>query len=617
MIAVDIETVDPQLGTDGDGSIRGDGVILCVGLYDGRDYVCCTPDDPRLREWLASSEDKVFHNSVYDLSWIICGYNLTVGGVWHDTMTRAALIDEYADLDLDSCCKRFKVAGKNYADTLDKWFEANKSVYGLRGKVWSHADIIWMIPDGKEAMIRYNKQDCIATYNLWQAQEAAIKSQGLQEAYDIECRFMPIILEMKRNGIRIDPVARDQFTNQIENQLQDYERQLEYKYNITSETIASPKKLTIAMNALGIRSPVSTPSGGQSWAADALDLIDHPVVSIIQAAKNHNALLNKYLHGSLINSVVNGRIHCTFYPNKRDSGGTITGRLSSQNPNMQNIPAREDKHGQKSYGQEMRALFIPDQGCMLGAFDYSQIEYLLLAHYARGQQAAWFREQANNGVDFHTVAQNMTGIKSRDVVKRMNYGFIYGMGLNKLMTINRLLFKQLAEEAGMEILAFGKSIYEQYHSRLPVIKDTMNWAQQVTQQTGYIRSIGGRVHHKPRPVYENGRWNNGLYKMTNYLIQGSASEILKLGLIDAWDAGVFDVLRLHLTVHDENVVSIPYNKQGTDAARELQYLMEAAYKEVLLVPMKAVGEVGPTWGYWESDIWTDMQNNVFDRELVA
>jgi DNA polymerase-1 len=416
---------------------------------------------------------------------------------------------------------------------------------------------------------------------------------------------------MKKNGIRIDQVQRDKFTEQITSQLNGYERELDQAYNITRETIASPKKLTIAMNSLGVRSPVATATGGQSWSADALDLIDHPAVALIQATKNHIALLNKYLNGSFVHSVVNGRIHCTFNPNKRDEGGTITGRFSSNKPNMQNIPAREDKHGQKSYGQEMRMLFLPDEGCMLGALDYSQIEYLLLAHYAKGPQAEWFRGQANAGVDFHTVAQEMTGIKSRDIVKRMNYGFIYGMGLTKLMSINRLLFKQLAAEAGMDVLEFGRHIYEQYHSRLPVIKDTMRWAQQVTQQVGSIRSIGGRLHHKPPPIYENGRWNNGLYKMTNYLIQGSASEVLKLGLLNAWDAGVFNVLHPHITVHDENVVSIPYNKEGTEACIALKQYMEAAYKDLLLVPMKVVCEVGPNWGYWKGDIWDDMQAGKF------
>jgi DNA polymerase-1 len=611
MVAIDIETYDPSMN----GAIRGDGFICCIGLYDGTNYVNCLPDDPRLEEWLASDEDKIFHNGVYDLPWLLFYLNYKVGGVWHDTMTRSALIDEYTDLDLDSCCKQFNVQGKNFDITLEDWWKTNQRVFGLRGSIWKHIDFVWSLNDGRKRIIDYNKQDCIATYNLFMAQEPHIKVNDLSKVYELECDLYPVIMEMKRNGIRIDPVARDRFTDMIERRRTEALRQLNFLYDIDVTTISSPKKLTVKMNALGIESPVATATGQQSWAADVLDLINHPAVALIQEVKNYTALLSKYLYSSFRTDVINGHIYSTFSPNKRDEGGTITGRLASRDPNMQNIPAREDKHGQKSYGQEMRQLFIPEEGCMLGAFDYSQIEYLLLAHYAQGAQAEWFREQANAGVDFHTVAQQMTGIKSRDIVKRMNYGFIYGMGLNKLMQINRLLFKQLAEEAGETVETFGANLYKQYHSRLPVIKDTMNWAQLVTKQQGYIRSIGGRLHHKPRPTFEQGRRNDGLYKMANYLLQGAAAEILKLGLVNSWKAGVFDVLKLHITVHDENVASIPYNKIGTEAGLELKCIMESAYKEQLLVPMKVNCEVGPNWGYWASDIWEEMQNNIFNRGI--
>jgi DNA polymerase I-like protein with 3'-5' exonuclease and polymerase domains len=285
---------------------------------------------------------------------------------------------------------------------------------------------------------------------------------------------------------------------------------------------------------------------------------------------------------------------------------------------MQNIPARDEKHGQKTYGQEMRTLFLADEGCMIGAFDYSAIEAVLLAHYAKGQQADWFRQQIINGADYHKIVMEMTGIPNRDIIKRMNYGFIYGMGINKLISINRRLFKKLASEADMEMKAYGKQLHSIYHTKFPVIKDTMAWAQAVTKQNGSIMSIGGRVHHKPRPVYEDGRWNDGLYRMTNYLIQGSAAEILKKGLVKGWKDGVFNVLKLHLTVHDENVPSIPYNMLGVEAALHFQHeCMETAYADRLLVPLKVVGEVGPNWGWWKGDIWEDMQKGIFNRDLIT
>jgi DNA polymerase-1 len=617
MIAVDIETYDPEIGNYASMQM---GQVLCVGLYDGKQGKCYTPDDEELKERLASNEPKIFHNGVYDLGWLICGLGLKVGGIWHDTMTRTALIDEYSDLDLDSCCKKFKVEGKNYNDTIENWVAAAGSYFGIKaGKShWRDAQFLWAaFPDYRNAVVKYNLQDCKATYDLFMAQEPFIKEY--QDTYDLECRLYPLIMIMKKRGVRVDSVAIDQLTAQVKADLKDVTEQLEYKYNISQGIIASPKKLTGAMSLLGIRSPISTPTGGQSWSADALELIDHPVAPLILATKAKVSLLNKYLEGSMVNSIVKGRIHTTFSPNKRDTGGTITGRWASANPNLQNISARDEKHGQKTYGTEVRNCFIPDEGCTFGAFDYSAIEAVLLAHYAQGGQAEWFRDQIRSGADYHKVVMEMTGITNRDIIKRMNYGFIYGMGLKKLMSINVTLFKQLSQEAGLEMNAYGQQLYTTYHARFPVIKDTMKWVEQQTRAWGHIDGIGGRRHHKPRPeIGFNGRYSVPYYKMTNYLIQGSAAEILKMGLVTALEAGLFGtvdskiddehILHAHLAVHDEADISIPLNKAAVEAAQELEQCMVAAYRDKLSVPLKVSCETGASWGASNKDEWKELVN---------
>lgn len=616
MLAIDIETDDPNLNELGDGSIRKDGRILCVGVYNGSAFKWYTPGEQALEDLLKSDEPKIFHNGVYDLSWLVCGYDYEVNGVIHDTMTRMTFIDEYAALDLDSCCKYFKLEGKNKADTIERWYQQHAKVMGWKGSVWRHAADIWNSPVGREQMIKYNAQDCIATYNLFVAQEPFMTK--FEKPYKVECTLYPLIIKMKKVGIRIDEAKLNELRNKITKDLFQTEQELIDTYGIDSAVIRSPKQLTVALNNLGIHSPIRTPTGGESWSADALDRIQHPIIKLIQALKNYESLLNKYLTGSLAKSIVNGRIHCTFSPNKREDGGTITGRFSSSKPNLQNIPARDEKHGQKTYGQEMRSLFLPEFGCMIGALDYSQIEYLLLAHYAQGQQAPWFREQANAGVDFHTVAQQATGIPQRDIVKRLNYGIIYGMGIAKMTNINIILFEKLANEVGLDVNTFATQTYNQYHQRLPVIRDTMQYIQNVAKLQGYVIGLGGRYHRKPKPKYDpaTGKVNDFLYKMTNYLLQGSAAEVLKFAMASAFEAGIFDILTPHLTVHDEIVVSIPYNKAGTEAAKELQNIMNNSFKEDLLVPMKACAEVGPNWGYWSDDIWNEMQQNIFTREVV-
>ena len=776
MIALDIETYDPNLKELGDGSIRKDGEILCCGSYNGKKaeaYIPNTPGWQKLIDILKSDEPKIFHNGIYDLAWLCCGYDLKVNGTIHDTMTRMSMIDEYADLDLDTCCKRFSIKGKNKNETIEAWYDEHKKALNLKGTLWQNSKYLW---DNYQAfrdnMIKYNLQDCIATYNLFFAQEP--RMQNYQEAYQMECDLYPLLIEMKKNGVRIDEKRLAELTCHIKDELASVEQKLKFEWGLTPTIISSTKQLGSALTNMGLHSPIKTPKGAESWAAGALDrLQEYEVVREIQHWKTLNAIIDKYLQGALYNSIWNGRIHCTFSPNKRDDGGTITGRFSClatgtsvytieygyipiedikpglhtithtgkvaaikklicngikpvylydnlictddhliwtgkqfkeaknvnfktipqehrlmpesscclsskrqannerieltvqyyrsqysrsyqnaltkkykaaktkrlymgnvlvwdievdhedhsflangyyvhncKNPNLQNIPARETKHGHKSYGPEMRELFIPENDCWMFACDYSQIEYLLLAHFAQGPQAEWFREQANAGVDFHTTVQQSMNFPERTIVKTLNYGKMYGMGINKMMQLNYVVFSKLAADRGMDILQFCTWINDLYNEKMPVIKDTMLSIQNLAKVQGYVTSLSGRHHHRPRPYFDptTGKWNDGIYKMTNYLIQGSAADILKKGLLDAWNSGVFNTLKMHITVHDENVCSVPKIKEGVEAAAELEACMNNAYKDRLLVPMKAVGGIGDNWnGKHAEDDWQKLR----------
>lgn len=636
IVAVDIETYDPGLHDVGDGSCRrprtadDDGsCILCVSIYDGergKAYIPGTAEWHALEQLLSDeSVDKVFHNGIYDLSWLVCRCNIDVRGDCHDTMTRMTYIDEYADLDLDSCCKYFRVAGKNKADTIEAWYEqhkddimagAKKLGYAIKKNdyLWKHSKYLFdNYAAFRDNMLKYNIQDCHATYDLYFAQEA--KMQKVYDAYMVDVRLTPLVIQMKKLGVRIDREAMQRLSDRIQSDVDEKARVLEHTYGITLDMIGSSKKLGERLNAMGIVSPVRTKTGSQSWGVDALSRLMHnPVIPLIMETKGYVKLLSTYMHGGMSKAILSdGRIHCTFSPNKREDGGTVTGRFACSKPNLQQIPARDKMVGH-SYGQDMRALFLPEEGCMMAALDYSQIEYLLLGHYAQGQQAAWFREQANAGVDFHTVAMKATGITKRSVVKTFNYGVIYGMGWRTALENNFVLFEKMAAEHGMSAEEYTQKVYNDYHARLPVIRDTMRMVQTVAKLQGYVRTIGGRFQHKPKPQYDpvTGRLNDFIYKMLNKLIQGSAADILKFALLTAWDSGVFDVLKMHLTVHDENVVSVPFSKIGTEACVELQNIMNNSFKDVLRVPMKACCELGPNWGYWSGDIFDEMKKGNFD-----
>lgn len=636
LVAVDIETYDPNLQTDGDGSCRVPGTkdddgstLLCVGTFDGERAKCYFPNTAEWEEFCEMMEDentdKVFHNGIYDLSWLCCRYNLTVKGLLHDTMTRMAYIDEYAELGLDACCKYFHITGKNKNQTIEAWYAAHIEDCILTGNVlgrkikkneslWAHSKFLFdTFKEFRDKMVEYNLQDCRATWYLYQAQEPKMK--GVYGAYMVDTRLVPLIISMKKKGILIDKQALANLTSTIEADLATKLSQLENMYGITIDTMSSPKQLGARLNQMGIHSPVLTATGAESWGADAMSRLMHnPVIPMIQEAKGYKKLLDTYMYGGMTKAIrADGRIHCTFSPNKREDGGTVTGRFACAHPNLQQIPARDKPVGH-SYGQDMRALFLPEPGCMLAALDYSQIEAVLLGHFAQGPQAEWFRERLRAGDDLHNIVMSMTGITYRPVVKTFNYGCIYGMGLDTALSKNYVLFEKLAKEEGKDVTVFAREIYDNYHKKFPVVRDTMTAVQSVTKIQGYVKTLGGRYQHRPKARFDpaTGRVNDYLYKMLNKLIQGSAADILKFALYDAYKAGVFDVLTMHLTVHDENVVSVPFNKIGTEACVELQRIMNNSFHDKLKVPIKACCELGPNWGYWSGDIYEQMKLGNFD-----
>ena len=650
LIAMDVETYGNYL-TDPDAR------ILCCGAHGEGIHKVFDFDDPnQVKECCDIVADPnidiIWHNCLFDNGWFHDKYNTVPRGVIHDTMTRAALIDERQSMGLDDNCKRMGVKGKNKSETIEAWFEdwqktmkgcakglkkglitddnqvlntEDDETYQLsdaeleclisgkwKGSVWDNSLLLWQeAPEFKQKMMEYNQQDCVATYELYLAQEKFMKP--VQHVYELECKLIPILLRMKKVGIRFDQKRAGELIEKVAAKEQDVEKKLFDIYGITGEMINSPKQLGVRMNEMGIESPVRTKTGNQSWAEGALVRIHHPVTPLIFEYKNYHAILSKFLLGSLSKSVVNGRIHCTFLPMLREEGGTVTGRFSCRDPNLQQIPARNKGHGE-DFSQDMRSLFLPEEGMMLAAMDYSQIEAVLLAHFAQGQQAEWFRDQMRAGADLHNIVMGMTGITYRPVVKTFNYGCIYGMGWQTAMEKNYVLFEKLASGEGKDIESFTKEIYYNYHKKFPVVKDTMAWAQDVARTYGYVDTMGGRRLHKPTPQYDpvTGKINDYLYKMLNKLIQGTAADILKQALITADEAGIYDVLTLHLLVHDEQVNSVPFTKEGTEAAVELQHIMGNVYKEQLLVPIKAECELGPNWGYWSDRIYKDMQQGIFN-----
>ncbi|GMO30628.1 MAG: hypothetical protein Pg6A_19850 [Termitinemataceae bacterium] len=593
MIAVDIETKDPNLKTLGSGAIRKDGFITCVSLYDGRDTVSVLPDDPRLKDWLLTDEPKIFHNAIYDTDWLQNGYGLKINGPIEDTMTREALLNEYAkEYTLDACCKRRGVEGKNYTDTVDAWWKEQ----GLKGKAIENMD---KIPFSIQA--KYCEQDVKATYNLYVKQQKLIENEGLVEANQLEVDVMPATLEMRKNGMPIDIRLREEEITQFQSRVDTMLEALEKDYGITATILSSPMKLGKRLNELGIVSPILTPGGKQSFSANAFAQmhsrsIDADVLTAITDVRLVKTTLDRFLIKMFREHEWNGYIYPTLVPSLRDVGGTVTGRFACKNPNMQTLSAFEEKGA-----KELRSLIIPEPGYVMGSFDYKQVEYYTFGHFAVGPKAEEMREKLRAGVDFHTLSSELTGVNNRVAVKTFNFGILYGMGLKGMLENTtrgpRFLNEMtaMAAKAGKPLPIFASEIYEQFHTRMPFIKATTQFIKHEGAQKGYVRSLVGRKHRNPPPQINtcNNEWGIPYYKLISHKIQGSASEILKMAMIKTWKAGINNVLKFHLSIHDELLFSAPLTPEGREAVRELKDVMEHAV--TLSVPLRTDPTMGPNW----------------------
>lgn len=589
--AIDIETHDPRLEDWGPGSIRKDGFIIGIGCYcpdlgiDG----FFKPDDLRIKEVLADEIiTKIFHNGVYDLDWIMNGPDhLEVNGRCEDTMTRETLLDSYAfSYSLDACCQRRGVAGKNKGETIDEYWRQ----VGGKGKAVEHLKDIPLGIVGK-----YCRQDCKATYDLFIAQQPLLEKENLLNANDIECRLYPLLMDMRKNGFRINMSELFRLGDQFQEEYAKGMGELERTYGFAEGTLSLNSANDLYKIWKQERLPIEyTATGKPSFAAAVLDDCPHPVAAKIKHLKG--LIKTQAFFDSWVDLACDEHIYASFYPAKRDDAGTITGRWSSGNPNLQQVPAREDKHG-----KEIRSLFIPEEGCYLGAFDYKQIEYRVFTHFASGEGAADAQRQFNENpnTDYHQMTidlmdWNDLGKEGRHLAKNLNFGSIYGLGAKSFaVKFKQNLLHNHPERDPDNLLPVAQSLMNEYFRKVPFVKPTCNKIMEVGRSRGYVRTFSGRRQRMPL--------DGGAYKLINYLIQGSAADLLKKGLVDAWDKGVFKVLKLHAQVHDEIVFSIPKTKEGYEACKILYECMTNAYQ--LKIPLGVDTEIGNDWGHCGMDTW--------------
>ena len=587
-IAIDLETCDPNIKTRGSGSVVGDGKVvgIAVSTHDWCGYFPFDHlgggnlDKNRVLSWfkdvLKTPATKIFHNAMYDVCWIRA-MGLQINGDIVDTMIAASLIDENRySYNLNAISYEFLKERKSEV-------ELNNAA-----KEWSldpKAEM-WKLP----AMYvgKYAEKDAELTFRLWTIFKNEIREQDLQNVFDLEKEVFPCLVDMKFKGVRVDVEK----ANQTKNQLATKEKQI--LSNLKKETgidveIWAAASIAKVFDKLKLPYDRTEKSKAPSFTKNFLQNHSNPLVKQIAQAREINKAHTTFID-TILKHEHKGRIHADINQLRSDQGGTVTGRFSYSNPNLQQIPARN-----KDLGPLIRSLFIPEEGCKWGCFDYSQQEPRLVVHYASLQKLLGVEDvleaYKNDDADFHTIVAEMAEIP-RTQAKTINLGLFYGMGKNKLQA-ELGVSKENAED-----------LFRTYHDKVPFVKMLMESVMRRAQDGGRVRTLLGRRCrfdlwepnqfgiHKALP-HEEALAEHGpgikrayTYKALNRLIQGSAADMTKKAMVELHKEGITP----HIQVHDELDISVVNPLE----AAKIKDIMESAVE--LEVPNKVDYESGPNWG---------------------
>ena len=592
-VAIDLETRDPNLKTRGSGSVIGQGEIIGVAVavegwsgYYPIGHREGNMDKRKVLEWItkvcANDNTKIFHNAMYDVCWLKA-YGIKINGFIIDTMVMLSLIDENR-----------------------RWYSLNSASYDYLGEVKSEQSLREAAEaagvDAKSEMYKlpamyvgsYAEKDAELTLELFRVLSREIQKQNLQNVFDLETNLFPCLVEMRFKGVRVDVEQAHTLKQKLVSQEEELLLQVKKETGIETQIWAA-RSIAKVFDKLSLDYLRTEKTQSPSFTKNFLQEHKHPLVQKIAKAREINKAHTTFID-TILKHEHKGRIHADINPIKSDQGGTVTGRFSYSNPNLQQIPARN-----KDLGPMIRGLFIPEKDHTWGCFDYSQQEPRLVVHYAATTEPICFNDSVtkivekfkDDSVDFHQTVADMANI-SRSQAKTINLGLFYGMGKAKLQAELGLNTKQEAE-----------NLFNQYHDNVPFVRELMNRTSSFAQTSGSIGTLLGRKcrfdkwepatfgMHTPMTLeeaertYGRGRIRRAFtYKALNKLIQGSAADMTKKAMLDLYQEGIIP----HIQIHDELDLSIESQEQ----AKKIIEIMENAVK--LTIPNKVDYESGKTWG---------------------
>ena len=599
-IAIDVETRDPNIKSKGPGWPTGDGEIVgyAIATDDWAHYVPVRHlgggnlDEKIVNRWLKkvfeSPADKIMHNAQYDAGWIRQS-GFTINGKIIDTMVIAALLDE------NRFSYSLNALSYDHLSKTKSEKELNEaaSAFGVDPKAE-----MWKMP----AMFvgPYATDDAKLTLDLWNYFSVEINKQGLAKIADLELSLLPCLIDMTWKGVRVDLDKAESLRNTLLKREKETLHKIKKLTGLEIEVWAA-QSIAKAFDKLDIKYE-RTEKGAPSFTKSFLKDHPHELSKLIVDVRNLNKTSGTFINTILKHCHKDGRIHSHINQIRSDQGGTVSGRISMNNPNLQQIPARDPE-----LGPMIRSLFLPEEGEQWASIDFSQQEPRILVHYAHVfgisrkiplKGAAEFVEAYNDDptTDFHTMVAEMAQI-ARKSAKTINLGMMYGMGVNKL-----------SEQLGIEVEE-AKSIIRQYHERVPFVKGLMNGVMNHLNErdsSGSVRSLLGRKcrfdlwepdrfeMNKALPfeqaVQEYGKTTKlkraYTYKALNRLIQASAADMTKQAMVDIYQSGRIPLIQ----IHDELAISVKSRPDAENISR----IMENAV--LLEVPNKCDVEVGSSWG---------------------
>jgi len=644
LLSFDCETWEPDFD-HGPGWARGKGHIVGVGIGAddgngnyGKWYFPVRHEvepqynlDPihvfnYVRDTLERTPNipKVGANLTYDVGWL-GEENIHVKGELHDVQFAEALLSEDTEVNLGHLGVKYLNENKT-SDDMYRW---QAEAYGGSANSNQRANIYRTSP---RLVGHYGEGDVDLPLRILRHQWPAMEREGVLNIYRMECDLISLMVAMRRKGVTIDLPMVEQLYAQLGLDIMKFhtllKNQLGFELNVNAgDSVAK------AFDYYGVPY-MRTAAGKPSFTKDFLKQVEHPIGKQIIELRMYEKIRNTFIRSYLLERHTNGKIHASFNQLRSDDGGTIVGRYSSSDPNLQNIPVRpgfteeplltKPKEGKPNplydptyvpLGKRMRSCFRHDFGDVeIEKIDFSQIQYRYLVHDAVGDGAQAVADAYNldPNTDYHDIVQKLVNDVSgryieRKPIKNINFGLAFGMGEDKL-----------ARQLGVE-LSVAREIMKAYHMGAPYVRETTKLFARMALEDGQIVSMLGRKsrfnlwepirernsreERKIALPYERALAMYGTriqraygHKALNRKLQMAEGDHMKRGMWQCWKEGVFDYIGVpRLTVHDELVFSVMRNDPAmNEAFAYMRHVMTHAVS--IKIPVLVDFGRGANWG---------------------